>query len=164
VTTKADFNADEWSTVVEGPLLAAMRVVRADRGGTIRESLAIGKVYAEARQSQGKNELLDALASSPPAIDPQRLQGAGDIAAASSDRLREALGLLSEKASAEDTDAYKAFVLALAQAAAEAHKEGGFIGIGGKQVSDDEQTALDEIKAVLDTQESPGEPSADAGR
>ena len=146
---KADFNADEWSTVVEGPMLAGMRVVGAERGGTIRESVAIGKVYAEARRAQGESELLDELVASPPSIDPQRLQGTGDIASASSDRLREALRILSEKASPEDTEAYKRFVMAVAQAAAEAHKEGGFVGIGGKPVSEAEQAALDETKAVL---------------
>ena len=40
-------------------------------------------------------------------------------------------------------------MLNVAQAAAEAHKEGGFIGIGGKPISDKEQAALDEI-SVLD--------------
>ncbi len=154
MATKADFNAEEWSTVVEGPLLAGMRVVTAGRGGTIRESLAIGKVYSEARQAQRESELLDELVSAPPAVDPQRLQHAGDIAAASSDRLREALRLLYQKASATDADAYKGFVLAVAQAAAEAHKEGGFIGIGGKQISDQEQVVLDELKALLDGQDN----------
>jgi hypothetical protein len=38
----------------------------------------------------------------------------------------------------------------VAEAAAKAHKEGGFIGIGGKPVSPEEQTALDEIQAILD--------------
>jgi hypothetical protein len=96
--SKADFNADEWSTVVEAPVLAGMRVVSADRGGTIRESLAMAKVYTEARGQQGDSELLDALASSPPAVDPQRLQAGGDITAQSSERLREALRLIGEKA------------------------------------------------------------------
>ncbi len=148
---KADFNAEEWSTVVEGPVLAGMRVILAERGGKIRESLAMGKVYTEARQNQGHSELLDALVSSPPSIDSQRLQGAGDLAAASGDRLREALGILGEKGSPEDVEAYKAFVLAVAQAAAEAHKEGGFVGIGGKPISDSEQAALDELKGILDS-------------
>ena len=152
MATKADFNADEWSTIVEGPVMAGVRVVGAGRGGTIRESLAIGQVYAAARQGQGESELLDALVSSPPGIDPQRLRAAGDIAAATGERLREAVRILNEKASSEDVEAYKRFVLSVGQAAAEAHKEGGFIGIGGKQVSDEEQAALDEIRAVLDTQ------------
>ena len=149
MTTKADFNADEWSRLVEAPLLAGMRVVTAERGGTIRETLAIGKVYAAARQSQGDSELLDQLVASPPAIDPQQIQAGGDLATTASDRLREAVAVLGEKASPEDVDAYKSFVLATAQAAAEAHKEGGFVGIGGKQISQQEQAALDEIRAVL---------------
>ena len=55
MTAKADFNAEEWSTVVEAPVLAGMRVVSAGRGGTIRETLAMGKVYAAARQAQGQS-------------------------------------------------------------------------------------------------------------
>lgn len=154
MATKADFNAEEWSTIVEGPLLAGMRVVRAGRGGTIRESLAIGKVYAEARRTQGRSDLLDALVASPPAVDPLRLQGGGDIAAASRERLGDALRVLDDKGSAEDAGAYKHFVVAVAQAAAEAHKEGGFIGIGGRHISPEEQAALDEIRSVLDGQPS----------
>ena len=150
MATKADFNAEEWSTIEEAPMLAGVRVVAAGRGGTIRESIAIAKVYGEARRAHGESELLDQLVAAPPAADPQRLQGAGDIGTVSSERLGEAVGLLSEKASPEDVEAYKRFVKSVAQAAAEAHKEGGFIGIGGKQVSDEEQAALDEISAVLD--------------
>jgi hypothetical protein len=150
VTAKGDFNADEWATVVEAPVLAGLRVVGADRGGTIRESVAIGKVYSKARQGQGQNELLDELLASPPAVDPKRVQAQGDIATASGDRLGEALVILNEKGSAEDVEAYKKFVMDVAQAAAEAHKEGGFIGIGGKQISDNEKSALDELRAVLD--------------
>ena len=150
MATKADFNAEEWSKLAEAPVLVGLRVVAADRGGTIRESFAIGKVYSEARRAQGQSQLLDELVASPPAVDPKELQGAGDIARASSDRLAEALRIVSEKGSAEDVDAYKRFVIDVAQAAAEAHKEGGFIGIGGKPISEAEKTALDEIRAVLD--------------
>jgi hypothetical protein len=149
VATKSDFNADEWSTIVEGPVLAGMRVVTAGRGGKIRESLAIGKVYAEARQAQGANELLDELVGSPPAVDPQKLQGAQSISALATERLQQALRLLESKATSDDVEAYKQFVLSVGRAAAEAHKEGGFIGIGGRQVSDEEQAALDELGALL---------------
>ena len=77
MTSKADFNAEEWTTVVEGPVLAGMRVVAAHRGGTIRESLAVAKVYAAAREAQGDSELLDALVSSPPAVDSQQIRASG---------------------------------------------------------------------------------------
>ena len=149
MATKADFNAEEWATIVESPLLAGMRVVTAGRGGTIRESLAIGKVYGEARKAHGASGLLDELLASPPAVDPQRVRGA-DLPSLSDERLREALRLLREKGEPGDVDAYREFVLRVAQAAAEAHKEGGFIGIGGKPVSEEEQAALDELRSLLD--------------
>ena len=149
MTKKADFNAEEWSTVVEGPLLAAMRVIAAGRGGTIRESLAVGQAYGEARRHQGESELLDDLVASPPAMDQNRLRSAGDIDSASTERLREAVQLMEQKASPEEVDAYKRFAVKVAEAAAKAHKEGGFMGVGGKQVSDTEQAALDDIAATL---------------
>ena len=150
MTSKADFNAEEWSTVVEAPLLAGLRVIAADRGGTIRESLAMGRVYTEAREGKGNSELVDALVESPPGVDQERLRSVGNLEAATRDRLREALGILESKATNDDVEAYKRFVLAVAEAAARAHKEGGFIGIGSKEVSESEQAALDEIAATLD--------------
>jgi hypothetical protein len=149
MTKKADFNADEWAKLVEGPLLAGMRVVTSDRGGTIRESLAMGKVYAHARQQQGGSELVDELVSSPPAMDPARIQSLGDVASASEAGLREALRLVEQKGTPEEVEAYKAFVREVAAAVARAHKEGGVLGIGGKEVSPEEQAALDAIEAVL---------------
>jgi hypothetical protein len=150
MTRKADFNAEEWSTIVNGPLYACMRVISADRGGTLRESLAMGRAYQEARQHHGESELLDELVKSPPAIDPDRLREAGgNIADVATNQLREAIAILEAKATAAETDAYKKFVMTVAQAVASAHKEGGFLGIGGKQISDAENQALDEISAAL---------------
>jgi hypothetical protein len=88
MTNKADFNAEEWDKVVEGPLLAGLRVVTADKGGRIRESLAMGKVYAEARRQEGENELLEALVTSQPALDQERARAAGDVGTA----MRQGLG------------------------------------------------------------------------
>jgi hypothetical protein len=150
MTTKADFNAEEWSTVVNGPLYACMHVISADRGGTLRESLAMSRAYQEARAHHGESELLDELVKSPPSIDPDRLREAGgNIGVVATNQLREAIPILDAKATAAETDAYKRFVMTVAQAVASAHKEGGFLGIGGKQISDAENQALDEISAAL---------------
>ena len=117
-----------------------------------RESLAVAKVYAAAREAQGDSELLDALVSSPPAVDSQQIRASGgDIKSASEERLREALRILGEKATPEEVEQFKRFVMEVGEAAAKAHKEGGFIGIGGKPVSPEEQAALDEIQALLDS-------------
>lgn len=150
MTQKADFNAEEWSTIVDGPLYAGMRVISADRGGTLRESLAMGRVYQDARQHHGESQLLDELVKSPPAIDPDQVrQAGGDVAALTSKQLSEATSILEQKATPEEVDAYKTFVMTVAQAVASAHKEGGFLGIGGKQISDAENQALDEISKAL---------------
>jgi hypothetical protein len=150
MTTKADFNAEEWTTLVEAPLLAGMRVVAAERGGTLKESLAVGRTYAEARKRHGESPLLDAIVASPPAMDPARLrEGGGNVEQLATTRLGEAAGLIDAKASADEAQAYKQFVLTVADAVANAHKEGGFAGIGGRPVSDDEQAALDSIRATL---------------
>ena len=152
MTRKADFNAEEWSKVVDGPLYAGMRVVSAERGGTLRETVAMGRVYQDARERQGESGLLDELIKSPPSIDQDRLRAAGgDIAAVTTQHLRDAMAILEAKASAAEVDHYKRFVMMVAQAAAGAHKEGGFLGIGGQPVSDAENQALDEISSALGT-------------
>ncbi len=149
MTTKAAFNAEEWTTVQEAPLLAGMRVLAAGRGGTLRETLAMGQVYAEARKRHAAGELLDNLVSSPPSMDPSRFQSGRDIEALSTERLREAAQIMRSKATPEELDAYRRFAVDVARAAAVAHREGGFLGIGGEEVSAEEQAALDAVEAIL---------------
>lgn len=150
MTTKADFNAEEWSTLVEGPLFAGLSVVAAERGGTIRESLAIGKAYAAARQQHGENPLLDEIVSSPPALDPNKVREAGgDVRQFATSRLQEAVTIVESKANDQNAEAYKRFVVTVAEAVANANREGGFVGIGGKPVSEKEQAAVDTIRSTL---------------
>jgi hypothetical protein len=150
MTRKADFNAEEWSTVVAAPLYAGLRVAAADRGGKLRESLAAGRAYQEARERHGESELLDELVKSPPTIDPDQVREAGgDLSGIAAERVRAAAEILASKVSREELDAYKRFVMTVAQAVASAHKEGGFLGIGGKPISEAEDKALDEISIAL---------------
>jgi hypothetical protein len=145
MTPDAQFTAEEWSILTEAPVLAGARVVAAEAGGTLRESFAIKRVYDAARELRGESALLDQLVASTPSIDLDRMQAG----AAGNERLRAALSVLTQKASPEDVDAYKGFVLAVVQTVAEANREGGFIGLGGEEVSAREQAALDEIYALL---------------
>jgi hypothetical protein len=149
MTKKGAFNADEWQTLVEAPMLAGLYVASSGRGGALRESLAMAHVYADVRQTHGESELLDELAATPPALDPSRLQAGGDLGAAATQRLSEALEILRAHGSSDDVDAYRRFVETVAEAVAAAHREGGVLGLGGKQISEDEQAALDLIAAVL---------------
>lgn len=150
MTSKADFNAQDWSIVVDGPLYAGMRVIAAERGGNLRESIAMGRVYQEARARHGTSSLLDELITSPPAIDAELLQRpGGDLASVTTGHLRRAMSILEATATPEETDAYKTFVMTVAQAVAGAHKEGGFLGIGKTAVSEAENAALDEVSMAL---------------
>jgi hypothetical protein len=147
MTDKAAFNAEEWDKLLEAPALVALRVVAADRGGTIRESLSLGRAYAAARHDGGG--LLEEIVSSAPRVDPQGLKDPGALEARANAALGEALQLLEQKGTPEEVEAYSSFVLSVAETVARAHKEGGFLGIGGKEVSDSEQAVLDELAATL---------------
>jgi hypothetical protein len=57
--------------------------------------------------------------------------------------------LLEHKATPEEVEDYRRFVFAVADTVAHVHKEGGFLGIGGKEVSDSEQAVLDQLAQTL---------------
>jgi hypothetical protein len=144
MTTKSEFNADEWERVARAPALAGLMVMLADRGGTIRESVALGRAYAEARR-EGGSELIEQLVASPPQLDPQSVGKPDGLP----DQIRDAVRLVEEKATPEEAEEYRQFVLRLADVVAHAHREGGVLGIGGKEVSPEEQAALDRLASTL---------------
>ena len=57
--------------------------------------------------------------------------------------------LLATKATPEETNEIKEWLAKVAQATAEAAKEGGFLGIGGVLVSDQEKAALATVHDAL---------------
>ena len=150
MTTKAAFNAEEWASITGAPMLTALFVAAADRGGTVRESLSIPRAYAAARQQHSQGLLADVV-SSPPGLGPAAAQRSpDDLKREAPARLREAVRILEREATEDEVVDYKRFVYALADGVARAHREGGFLGIGGKDVSDQEQAALDTIAAIFD--------------
>jgi hypothetical protein len=120
----------------------------ADRGGSIRESVALGRAYAEARR-EGGPELIEELLTSPPSIDPAAMGAPELLREQASDRIREAIRTVEEKATPQEVQAYRDFILRVADVVAHAHKEGGVLGIGGKEVSDEERAALDQLAAAV---------------
>lgn len=148
MTTKSDFNAAEWERVAQAPALAALTVMLADRGGAIRESLALGKAYAEAR-GQGGDGLIGELVASPPQLDPGSFGQPDQLRAQLPGRIREAVQTVEEKATPEEADQYREFVKRVAEVVANAAKEGGVLGIGGKPVSAEERAALDQLESTL---------------
>src|SRR3954468_2825131 len=72
MTTKADFTEQEWDQVLSAPPTAGMMVILAHHGGMIRETIAMGKAYAEARKQHGNSELLDEIVAAKPERDHTR--------------------------------------------------------------------------------------------
>jgi hypothetical protein len=153
MTGKADFSSEEWEVVLKGPPSAGMIVITAQRGGTFRESFSMAKAYGEARKQYGESELLDEIASTKPEIDRTRYHSPEELKDHGLQHLREAVELLEQKATPEEVDEYRRFVLTLANRVADAHKE-GFLGLSGEWVSEAEAAAVAEIAEALRT-ESP---------
>ena len=143
MTAKADFTEQEWQAVLEGPPSAGLIVVTAQRGGTIRETFAIAKAYAEARQQHGASELLDEIVGAKPEMDHTRYHSPDELKQHCLQHLRDAVELLGGKATADELGDYQRFVLALAEKVANAHREGDVA------VSDAERAAIEEIKGAL---------------
>jgi hypothetical protein len=145
MTGKSDFTQEEWELVLEGPPTAGMIVVTAQRGGTIRETLAIAKAYVEARQQHGESELLDEIAAAKPEVDHTRYHSVEELKQHGLQHLKEAVELLGRKATADEVEGYRRFVLTLADKVANAHRE------DGAAVSEAEQAAIGEISTSLGT-------------
>jgi hypothetical protein len=141
MTGKDAFTEQEWELVREGPAAAGLIVLMASSGGTFRETWALAKSFAEARQQHGESELLDALAAERPQL--KRHHSSEEAEREGLESLSQAVALLEQKATPDEVGAYKRFTLEAAQRVAEAHKE------SGEPVSDAERAAIDRISTAL---------------
>ena len=148
MTTKAAFSPEEWKVVLEGPPAAGMIVITAARGGMFRETVAMSKAYTEARAEHGDSELLDEIVAAKPQTDHTRYHSAEELRDHGLTHLRDAVTLVDSKATTQERDDYRRFVLTLAGKVAAAHKE------GGQSVSPAEAEAIQQITAALGTANS----------
>jgi hypothetical protein len=159
MTTKADFTDEEWTRLERAPIVAGMAITLADPGGPIeavKESMATVKTILEAAQAGDHGELVDAVAKSTAEKVQHRqnpLAGFRPKGALAGQEILEELGeanrLVTEKATPEEAQAFRQWMLVAAQHAAEAAKEGGFMGFRAEQVSEGEQQMLDKLRDVL---------------
>jgi hypothetical protein len=145
MTTKAAFSPEEWKVVLEGPPTAGMIVITAAHGGMFRESVAMSKAYTEARAQHGESELLDEIVAAKPQVDRTRYHSPEELRDHGLGHIRDAVALLQSKATTEERDDYRQFVLNLASKVAAAHRE------GGQSVSPAETAAIQEITTALGT-------------
>ena len=148
MTTKADFTEEEWNLVREGPPTAGILVLTAQGGGTFRETWALAKSYAEARKQPGQSQLLDELASEKP--DVKRYPTAEEQESHGLTALREAIAVLEQKATPEEVEGYRAFVLDVARNVAKAHEE------EGEPISAAEHAAIEKVESSIGAGSGPG--------
>jgi broad specificity phosphatase PhoE len=160
MTSKADFTDEEWTRLKRAPLVAGMAISLADPGGPIeavKETAATLKTALRAAEGGGRGELVDAIARDVAEDARQRrsaLAGFNPSKGATAgveilDELGEVNRIVSQKATPQDAAALREWLLAAAQEAANAAKEGGFLGFHAKRVSEGEQRMLDRLSEVL---------------
>ena len=121
MATKNDFNADEWTQLQHGLAGTALLVAVSDRGlfDTFKEAGAAGKHFADARKNNS-SELVRELSA-----DPGMRFGLGknpeQLETETLSALRAAMATVKDKAP-DDAEAYKQFVVDIAQSVAEAAK------------------------------------------
>ncbi len=158
MTSKTSFSKDEWAKLLKAPFYAGSVVAVSDmgkadlrkerhaavKGATLWEIPDVAKdlirpMYADIGKFRGDTERLPGYrdVDEPEDWKPNALQG-----------LRDVMAILSAKATGEEITAVQEWLLYVAQATADASKE-GVLGLVGPRVSEKEQAALDEIKAAL---------------
>ena len=145
MTSKSDFTTDEWQRILIAPPSAGMIVVTAQRGGSFRETIAIAKAYVEARQQHGESELLDEIVSAKPERDHSHYHSPEELKQHGLQALRDSIALLKTKATPIEVEEYRSFIVTLCHKVAAAHRE------HGKEVSEAEQTAINDISDALNT-------------
>ena len=162
MTTQAAFTPQEWTLLRTVPALVASGVAAADPGGifaSMKEAFAGMKGMFDLLQQGAGVELLQAILadkSRPDLPDVKAMMGEGsseqqmaNLKANVLDRIKEAEALVAAKATAEEAQAYRQMLMAVASRTAEASKEGGFFGFGGVRVSSAEQSFLNEVQQAL---------------
>jgi hypothetical protein len=144
VTARSDFDEAQWDLIVEGPTTAAMIVIRAEGGGTFRETIALAHAYADARKQHGQSELLDEIVSSKPEFNRRRYGTDTELREKGLARIGEAIAALRGASTPREVDDYGSFLVTIAERIAAAHAE------HGRDISPAEQAAIDSIRARVE--------------
>ena len=159
MTTKSDFSEDEWTRIVRAPFVAGVAITLADPGGPIEAAKETMATLKSATNPPSREQLLAEVALEIQALTQARtnpLKGykpteGGAPGPQVLEELRSVQAIVAARATPEETTAFGQWLLATAQAAADAAKDGGFMGFGAKQVSEGEQAMLDQVRDAVAT-------------
>jgi len=159
MATKADFTTEEWNQIQRAPFMVGLAVVAASPSGpfgVVKELFAVGKMLGEVKAHGSSNELIKALvadieAGAKDLSAPAELKGKtpDQVRSYGIESVRQVAALVEKKAKPEEAQGFKQWLVTVAQKVAEAAKEGGFLGFGGTQVSEQEAATIKELSTAL---------------
>ena len=158
MATKSDFTEEEWATLLRAPMVAGMAITFADPGGPIevvKETSAVLK-FATGSSSEERDDLVGEVAREMRGLVEQRKNPAGGFKPRGAlagkeilDELSRANEIVTAKATPDEAEAFRAWIMECAQRAAGAAKEGGFMGFRAEQVSQGEKDMLAQLRSAL---------------
>lgn len=161
MTVKADYSEAEWKLLLDVPPAVGTAVMYAGRSGlgSMAEAMAMAKGILSARHGYEGVELIESLIEArlkngekskiESLKSPYRDLSDQEIVDDAISKCSAVSALLSEKSSDGEQDAYATWTIAVAEKVANAAKEGGFLGIGGQRVSDEEAKVIARVKKAL---------------
>jgi hypothetical protein len=162
MTSKADYTDEEWTRLRRAPFVAGLAISMADPGGPIEMAKETMATLRAATTPLSQEELLVAVSQDLASMMNRKQNPLKDFKPDSAalagkmvlDELKAVNEIATAKATPEEADAYRRWLLTVAQAAADAAKEGGFMGFGAEQVSQGEQRMLGELRVTLGVPEA----------
>ena len=160
MTSKADFTDEEWTRIRRAPFVAGMAISLADPGGPIEVAKETMASLRSASVPPSEEELLLLISRDIQELIQKKQNPMGDFKPRNAalagqqviDELRAVNEIVTAKATPEEAAAFRRWLVNTAQAAADAAKEGGFMGFGAEQVSKGEQEMLDQLEKALGAQ------------
>jgi hypothetical protein len=158
MTTKADYTDDEWVGIVRAPILAGGYIAVSDMSflGIFGEMKGLYQAVLSEPAPDAAASLVTAVVADIKATEGSKeklqlpkTQNSEKQAAQLLHQLGLDLEALDHKAAPDESKAYKGWILAIAQATAEASREGGFLGVGAVRVSEKEEVALITLRREL---------------
>lgn len=158
MTTKSAYTDQEWEALLNSPVLAGSYIIVSDISVTAmpREMKGLFNAIMAQDAPAGAQELVAALVADLVKRSEQKenleqvpLEDNQDPRPAMLESLNQSLSVLDEKGDPGERAAFSRWLVNVAQATAEAGREGGFLGIGAVRVSEQEQAALAELEQAF---------------
>lgn len=169
MATKSDFTAEQWQLILDVPIMVGMGVMVAGKSGlgTMKESFALTREIMEAVEGYPGNELIQSVVdarlkdkerSTAEAFsgNPYAAKGRDGLVDAAVEKCEQVCQLLEESCTQAEASEFRQWSMRIGEKVAMAASEGGFLGFGGEQVSEEEKKALARISRALGVEAFPG--------